>query len=173
MADSCNGNYLKNIDKTFQDILIKLINESDDLWKCLKYNDKTALSKSITMNDKNLIVDQDDLENRRVLLRPFNFDITTEERVELRIFMSSFYGVGVNDYTLRYNFEVIVHNDLWLLENGKQRPLVMIQEILRVLNYKGIDGSASKLNTDGNMGNIIRFNDRFQGYSFSLTAYSS
>jgi len=173
MSNNCDNNYLKNVDKTFHDMLNKLVNESDDLWRCLKYNDSEALGKAITEEDKYKLIDMKDEKNRRILLRPFNFDIVTEERSELRIYMSSFYGAGVNDYPLRYTFEIIIHNDLWILDNGKQRPIVMMQEILRVLNYKPIEGSASKLNTDNQFGNIVRFNDRFQGYTFTLNAYSS
>lgn len=167
------SNDLSYLDESINDILKKLMTESDDLWKCLKYNTSDALDNSITDSDKIELVSQFDLENRRLILGSYNDDIIDDERTELRIFMHETIARARYDYSVIYGFELITHNSLRTLEKSKQRLNVMLAEILRVLNLEYIEKSVGRLSIDGHRVSRVHFNKSFEGYFFTMNNYSS
>jgi len=142
--------------------------EIDNLFKCLKYNSINALELEITQEDKLLLINQSDKINKRVFFQPFNNDIISEIRSELRLYV---FEISPEDNKLSeiyIGFEIITHNDLWLLDNGKQRPLVMLNEIFKLLNGKEVNGIGTiKINTRYPC-RIRYYNDNFAGYNLIM-----
>lgn len=170
----CNiGNNLEYLDKTFNDMLSKLlIAESDNLWLCLKYNSKDALSQTITDEQKAELI-EDGHENQRVIFGSYSDDIVDEERTELRIFIHEIIARGRYDYEVVYGFEIIVHKNLRVLDGSKQRMNVILNELLKTLNLESFSNAIGKLVIEGNTLNRVHFNTSFQGYFFTMNNYSS
>lgn len=166
---SCESNNFEFIDNSLSEIISLLIENSDDLWKCLKYTSPNALSLPITQQDKLDLIKQNTDDNR-LILRMYNRDIIDKSRVELRIFMSGFTGRGIMDKRVRIGFQIIVYNDLWLLDNTKTRANVMLHEIFKILELAMIDNLAGDLRFEGNTGTIVAFNESYQGYDFEMSS---
>ena len=172
--DDCQvGNNLEYLDKSFNDILSKLLIESDNLWRCLKYNTSDALTQSITVEDKIALIKQEDLENRRVILGSYNDDIVEDERTELRIFVHGINARARYDFDIIYGFEIIVHNNLRALNGSKQRLNIMLHEIVKILNLEPIDNSIGKLLIEGHSVERVHFNKSFEGFFFTMNNYAS
>jgi hypothetical protein len=142
--------------------------ENDNIFKCLKHNIKNALDLNITEDDKFLLISQDDQTNKRVYFQPFNNDIVSEARSELRFYVAEISPENNILSEVSIGFEIIVYNDLWLLENGKQRPLVMINEILKTLNGKNINGIGTIKIHDKYPCRVTKYNNSFTGYSLMM-----
>lgn len=173
MNDCIVGNSLEYLDKSFNDILSKLLVESDNLWKCLKYNTSDALTQSITVEDKIALINQEDLDNRRVILGSYMDDIVDDERTELRLFTHGINARAKYDYEIIYGFEIIVHKNLRALSGSKQRLNVMLHEIVKILDLEPIDNSVGKLGIAGHNVDRVHFNSSFEGFFFTMNNYSS
>jgi len=161
---------LTNIETLVPNIAVKLL-DSQDLLKCLFYNTRDALSKTnLTDNQKYNLINQDILVDTRIFFSPSPTITITEEQTQLRIFMSSFSPDNLYLGKAVFDFQIIVHENLWLLNNTKQRPIVIIQEILKKLNDISVSGLGNLRLT--NPIKIVKFADNFTGYMMSLQNWS-
>ncbi|TVY09968.1 hypothetical protein [Paenibacillus cremeus] len=154
---------LDNVDRVIENILIKLI-DNQNLLKCLKYPSPDALSKpDLTQDEINVLFDYDsDPRDIRISFTPFNLTTVEEAKSELRIFIRDFEPENIHIANVNIAFQVIVSNRIWRLDEGKQRPLVIIQELLKSLN--GVD-----IELVGNLYfnsriRIVNYNAYFSGY---------
>lgn len=159
---------LTNIDTMLSNIALKLV-ENDELMKLLKYTTIDTLSQSISTEQKyELINQEDDITNTRVFFQPFNNKTITDERSELRIYYGSFKPDNIYLTNVYIGFDVVVNNNIWRLDEGIQRPIKIVQSLLKSLNNKEVGGIGELMfNTDSTI--VLRFfNDSFTGYSFNL-----
>lgn len=142
--------------------------ENDNIFKCLKYNTKNALELDISLDDKLLLINQDDNDNKRVFYQPFNSDIVSETRSELRFYVFEINPEENMLSEIYIGFEIIVYNDLWLLDKGKQRPLVMLNEIFKTLNGANVNGIGVIKTQSRYPCRIAKYNSNFTGYSLMM-----
>ena len=161
---------LENIDNILRNIALKLI-ANENLCKLLKYNDSFALFEEITEDERyELNIQTGDTTNTRIFYQPFNNDTITEQRSELRIYFINFKPDNLYLTKVNIGFDIVVHNDLWRLEQGKQRPTTIFKEILKSLNGQEVDG-VGELVFDSTC--VLRiFNKVFTGYSFTMRTRS-
>lgn len=171
----CTSNNFGTLDNSISDIINKLVQESDDLWKCLKYGTMDALSQSITLDDKRALIDQslNARNTRRLLLKRFNNDIVDENRTELRIYVDGFSQFDVGNKNIQIGFQIINHKDLWVLDETKQRINVILHEIFKILEQSRIENLNGRLNFNDQVGEYVQFNDNYEGYEFTMIAGGS
>jgi len=157
---------LENIDGVIYEIKKKLMT-NDRLLKCLKFNSTDALSQpDLTMGDKALLFDEAN-SNCRVYSIPFNYETTDKNKSEIRIFIRNTNPVNQYLSNISICFQVIVANNLWKLDEGKQRPWVIISEILKTLNGEAIRGIGKLYFTEPF--SIQMFNKSFTGYTTTVS----
>lgn len=137
---------------------------SQTLFKCLKYTTTNALTQAdLTPDEMLLLTNQEgNIEATRVLFTPFNFEQEDTARTEIRIFIRRFKPENIYISSVELCIQVLTQNSLCRLDNGQQRLLVMINEILTKLNGTDI----------GFIGNLVfenpipihQFNKFFTGY---------
>lgn len=162
---------LDNIDNILKNIALKIIT-NDNICKLLKYNDSFALFEDITEDEKYELINQDgDTTNTRIFYQPFNNNTITDERSELRIYYYSFKPDNLYLTKANIGFDLVIHNNLWRLEQGKQRPTSLFREILKSLNGQEVDGVGELIFLDAPC--VLRFfNKSFTGYSFMMQTRS-
>lgn len=142
--------------------------QNDNIFKCLKYSTKNALELEVSQDDKLLLINQDNDNDKRVFFQPFNSNIVSEARSELRFYVFEINPEENMLSEIYIAFEIIVYNDSWLLDNGKQRPLVMLNELFKSLNGKNVNGIGVIKTQDRYPCRIAKYSDNFTGYSLMM-----
>jgi hypothetical protein len=129
---------LENSDRIITNVLAKLI-ENQNFLKLLQYPTNDALSKpDLTQEQINALFDStSNHDTKRILFTPFNINVADAEKSEIRIFIRNFTPDNIQLTNLSLCIQVICSNNVWLMDEGRMRPLVLIQEILKSLN--GVD----------------------------------
>ncbi len=162
---------LESLDNILTNIAIKIV-DNLDLMRCLKFNTTDALSQSITQDQCYELINQDgDITNTRVFFQPFNNQTITEERSELRIYHASFRPDNIYLTNIIVGFDIVVHNNLWRLDDGKRRPTTMVKLLLESLNGQDI-GAIGNLTMDRAC-SLRFFSDSFTGYTLYLKTRST
>jgi len=163
---------LESLDNILNNIALKII-ENLDLMRCLKFNITNALSQSITIDECYELINQDgDILNTRVFFQPFNNLTITETRSELRIYHASFKPNNIYLSNIIVGFDIVCHNDLWRLDDGKRRPTTIIKLLLESLNGQDV-GSIGNLCFIDRPCSLRYFNDSFTGYTLYLKTRST
>jgi len=163
---------LDNLDNILTNIAIKIV-DNLDLMRCLKFNTTNALSQSITESERYELINQDgDISNTRVFFQPFNNLTITEARSELRIYHASFKPESIYLTNIHIGFDIVVHNDLWRLDDGKRRPTTIIKLLLESLNGQDVGGIGLLTFVDRPI-SLRYFNDSFTGYTLYLKTRST
>lgn len=159
---------LDNLDKILNNIAGLLIKD-DSLVKYLQFNTKDALSQSITDDKRYQLINQDgDITNTRIFFQPFNNQTLSDERTELRIYYAQFVPKNAYLSNISIGFDIVVHNKLWQVNGGKQRPIEILHELLKTLNGKEVKG-IGELSFTNRGANLILYNNNFTGYSFAMS----
>lgn len=147
--------------------------ESQTLFKCLKYTTSDALSQADLTEDEifELTNQEGDMKDTRVLFTPFNLNVDDTARTELRVFVRRFKPNNIYLANVEVSIQVITHNSLCRLDNGQQRLLVMIQEILKLLHGTDI-GFIGNLLFENDI-SIGQYNSFFTGYELIPTTRSA
>lgn len=158
---------LKSLDDILSNIASKII-ENVDLAKVLKFTTTDALSQTITEEQRYTLINQDgDITGTRIFFQPFNNQTITDQRSELRIYHLSFTPQNLYITDAQIGFDIVVHNDLWRLEDGKRRPTTIFKLLLESLNGQEVKGIGQLSFIDRPC--VLRyFNNSFTGYSFSM-----
>lgn len=165
---SCNLQ-MSGLDDSFKKIIKPLL-ESDILFEMLKYSSDDALGKGVTKKEKLELINQGDKENRRVIFQPWKKDmVIDDERTELRIYLLSMNPTNRYIGKIYFGFDVFTHDNLWQLDEGRQRVLLMVQEIYKILNANEVD-FLGKLEAENNRMQLRDFADGFTGYTFALSS---
>ena len=159
---------METIDNVLLNISLKLI-DNQDLLKLLWFNEKNALSQNnITDTIKYSMIDQEDLTNTKIFITPFTGAVIEAEKSELRAYL---YNVTPDNNILSrtvFNFEVLVHNNLWILDQAKQRPVRICSEVLKSLNGQEVNGIGRLYFSNRDRIQLVRFNENYTGYIFSM-----
>jgi hypothetical protein len=163
---------LDGLEKIIPNMAEKLL-DNQVLLKCIYYNSSDALSQpDLTEDQRYELIDQDlaNISTTRIFFSPAPQNIVLEEQAQFRLYIDKIIPDNVKLAKVIYDFQVIVHEDLWPLNGGKQRPLVMIQEILKILNGTDVDGMGS-LYLQFPI-SVIIYDNKFSGYMLSLQNWS-
>lgn len=136
-------NKFKNYSQLSYNIISYLINNNEDIWKMLKYNDPTALSQpNLTQSEKSELIykGETDSEPFRVFRDPFTDDAYEKQVSQLRVFPSytnpENHIVAIQDIQI----QIVVHNKINYLDDYVMRLDYLIEEVLRTLNGADIGG---------------------------------
>jgi len=144
------------------------------LLKLLKYNSTDALSKSdLTDDEKYSLIDQIDVDDTRIFMSPFNNTIVEEERSELRLFLGEISPDNKFLAQTVFVFQILVYNTLWPLQDTKQRPIRILQEVLKSLNGQYLQGVGQLYFTSMNNARHVMFTKDFSGYVLTLQNWST
>jgi hypothetical protein len=147
---------LENVDRIIPNVLSKLI-ANQNLLKCLKYPTKDALYKNdLTQVEINSLFDNNDANEIRISFTPFNLTTADQDKSEIRIFIKQFTPENIHLANLSLAIQVIVSNNIWLMDDGRMRPSVLIQEILKELN-----------GTDVNLVGLLYFDSPIRVYNYN------
>ena len=143
--------------------------DNDNLFRLLRYNTRDALSQPITMQDKiNILKQNTDLSQNGVIFQRFNDDTFQEKITQLRIYIQAGSAVNNTLSNVAVGFDIIVHNDIIILDNGENRSLILLHELMKTLNgAENIGLGILDFNIGGGF-TLIDFNKNFQGYRFIL-----
>ena len=175
--DSCYSANLSFTDEFISNMITILFKEgSDEFWKCLKYDSTDALTNStytISNADKARLIKQNTMDTRIKRLR-FSDDISVEAHSEIRIFENGWEEISPRIFDVEIGFEIISHNDIITLDGtGYSRLNVFRNEILKLFRGRIVDGNIGELSTLGLSGRSGAFNNKFQGYKFSMMGGST
>lgn len=142
---------------------------NDNICKLLKFNDANALSQTLTDNDRNSLIDStpENKDNRRIYFQPYINKTIINKRTELRIYPSSF---SIETRVLGKVYlaiDIIIHNDLWDLDDSRLRPLTLLNELTTSLNGSDVEG-IGLLNFEGERIPLIAYNDYISGYKLIM-----
>lgn len=159
---------LDNLDKILNSIASLLIQDID-LAKYLKFNTKDALLQPITNDERYQLINQDgDTTNTRIFFQPFNNQTLSDERTELRIYYAQFAPKNIYLANISVGFDIVVHNNLWQVDGGKQRPVEILHLLLKTLNGVDVKG-IGELAFVNRAASLIYYNNYFTGYSFTMS----
>ena len=162
---------LESLDNILTNIAIKIV-DNIDLMRCLKFTTSNALLLPISESERYELINQDnDISETRVFFQPFNNQVLTDSRSEIRIYHSSFRPDNIYLTNINIGFDIVVHNELWRLDDGKRRPTTIIKLLLESLNGQDVGGIGNLYYVDSPI--LLRyFNDSFTGYSMYLKTRS-
>jgi|LGOV01.1.fsa_nt_gb hypothetical protein len=166
---------LDKVDSVINFIINQLINESEDIWKVLKYNTSDALDNydNLTRTEKLELVDKGDINasplDTKIKLKPYNNgQIVNEEMTEIRIVDYRTMFNTVDSVEQYYQIQILTHHNLWTLDNGLLRCNVIKKELMKALNQERMNGVISSLSFDGTVSQLQYWNDNFMGYTLML-----
>jgi hypothetical protein len=163
------GNNLEFVDELIGNMVNVIIQYgSNDFWKLLKYPTKDSPSKPNVTQEERIQLVQDGLVKRVA----YNNDISTSAHNEIRIFPYRWDGEGLDSYEIRIGFDIITHNSIIELTNGKTSGMTMVHEMLELFNGAKVGKSVDKLIVDSLSGGITYYNSEYQGYRFYIKGKS-
>lgn len=159
---------LDNIDKLWSDIGNQIASNQNIL-KLLYYNDEDALTKDdLYLNQiRDIVGKGEDKKLQRIFKTPFNDDIVDELKSELRFYIPLLQPDNLYLAGVAFNFEIIVHNSLWELTEGRLRPVRILQELLQQFNNYDIK-SIGNLTLKDRIANYT-FGKKFTGFILTLS----
>lgn len=168
MSENIN---LVDIDKILPKIADALF-DIHDLAKLLKFDTSDALSKNITQTEVDALFNQDEGNlDCRIFYQPFNDKNLSEKRAELRIYFPSINPLNNNILAdINIGFDVVVHNQMWKLDDSIVRPLRIVKLLVNKLNGLNLGNAYDLILQD--RCRLILFNDNFSGYSFIMKTKS-
>lgn len=166
---------LETIDNISKNIALKLL-DNQTLLKLLYYNVSDALLQpDLTDEQRYELIDQSNTDKTKIYYSPYSINILVDEVTQLRIILSEIQPENIQLANVLIDFQIITHNRLWVMEDGRQRPLVMIQEILKMLNGQDamsigtlFFGGSKRIPT-----RLIKYNNDFSGYIMTMGTRST
>lgn len=149
-------------------IVEKLVNDNEIIWKLLKYQDPDALNKeNLTTQEKRDLIYKgwhyrdnelvlDEMNDKAVFRQPWIDDADIKQSTMLRIYLSSLLPNNKDITVALYTFEIVCHNksipiisnlgdeDNEVSVNSENRLELLTQQILETFNGAKI-GSAGKM----------------------------
>jgi hypothetical protein len=172
-------NEYNQIQNMSYNIISHLVLNNDNLWKILKYQNSNALNQpNLTQLEKsNLIYEsQEDSTPYRCFQNIFMDDLFQERQSQIRIYLA---GIKPTNYVygcLDFGIEILSHNKICALDGYLDRNVVMLNEIIKTLNGKSIQGlgvlSFDYGKSTNNRANIVTFNKYFQGYRLLMSTFT-
>lgn len=136
-------NTFEYLDEISMNCVNKLIDESEIVWKLLKYTDKDAWNKpNLTKAEKRSLIygGQDDETDYRVFIDIGQNDVWTNETCVIRISPHSAIGKNRTIGIVTVSFEVFSHYKINTLSNYKTRVMMITKEFFRIFNGARVGG---------------------------------
>lgn len=143
---------------------------NDNLFKLIKFNDNPLSQPNLTLKEKkDLIFQRIQDKNARVFFMSFTDNIEDDEQSQLRIYIRNISLIQDNIADINFSIDVITHNNLVILEDGGNRLLKMINEVVKTLNgYVGTESVGQvQIPLGGNLP-LVYYNKNFQGYMIPM-----
>lgn len=175
MSDFNTYNKFENIDNIEIKIAQYLFQNNDDIFKLLFHTTPNALDLSITFEQKQGIMPiptgkgYDD--NTRIFMFQYIDDAEERQVAQLRIYVPS---ISADSFVVgkgQIGFDVIVHNDIVGLNNFQTRHKRLMREVMTTLNGEAIEGLGELRFVRGNNIRLVRYNNKYSGYSFNMTQF--
>lgn len=161
---------LVGVDDSLTKILLPLL-KSDRLFELLKHNTKDALGKGVTQKEKSSMINQDAPKSRRIILQPWKKDFVTDDvRSELRIYVQNISPENRYVGNITFGFDIVIHDSIWQLNGGKQRAILIAQELYKILNANEVEFIGKLEAGFGNGMNIVDYGNNFTGYHLSFSS---
>ena len=159
---------LNGVEKILNYLASYLIS-NDSICKLLKFNSMDALSQSLSDDDRNSLYDSslENKDNRRIYFQPYINKTIIKEQTELRIYASSFNIESRILGKVYITIDIIIHNNLWDLEDSRIRPLTILNELAISLNGSNVEG-IGLINLEGERIGLIAYNDYISGYHMTF-----
>lgn len=131
---------LENFNNIEKKIALRLI-DNQNLLKLLYYNGTDALSQP-DLNDEQRysMINQINQEHTKIFFSPYPSNTEEEKLSQIRITVDKITPKNNILSDIVFRCDVIVHNDLWAIDNGDTRPRQLVVEMLKSLNGKEVDG---------------------------------
>jgi hypothetical protein len=161
---------LEGLDNVIENMILKLMIDSEDLWKLLKYNDFNALANdNLTMEEKKELVEiKQPLKNsnKPFKLVPYmNGQVLGEETTEIRIYPYNTNFTNETYVTQSVSIEIITHYNNYLIKDGFRVERIK-SEIIRALNnfnYDNADGILGRFTFQGTNSRNAYYTDSYIG----------
>lgn len=166
-----NNEYLKldNLNTFVSNIGNHLV-KNQDILKMLKYDTANALSMGdLGIGDIVALMGRgsDPSKDKRIYKQPFHNEIADEMRSEIRFFIPQISPNNIYIAGVDICFQIIVHNNLWDLNDNLERPLVVVNKLLEHFHGENVGGIGElKLMSPIKM---YAYSDNFSGYTFMLS----
>lgn len=171
---------LTNVDAVTTQIAYKIL-EDNELMKLLYFNDKKALSRDDDVieqikydlvyngqsSNKTFINGKEESVKPVIYFTPVTVDAIDYACSQLRIFVSNIFPDNPRVTQLNIDFEILVHNTLWLIDGMKQRALTIAQRLLENLEevqVKSIGNFELSSASRRFPIEIVKYNNEFSGY---------
>lgn len=163
---------LANADVMYNNIVSKVIN-SQTIAKCLKHSSGDALEQSdLTQDEIFALVNQTNKDSCRIFNIPPTYNVTEEQRAEIRIYETSIVTDDPLIYDIGYCFDIVCHQNIWLLDSGERRVMKIADGIIKALHGVDIGGIGRMRFFNRRKPEVMKlqfYNDNFCGYK--LFAY--
>jgi hypothetical protein len=124
-------------------IISYLLNNNDNLWKMIYYNDSDCLFKdNLTIDQKTSLIynGQTDSSTYRMFMIDMVDDIVNTEYAFVKVFEAVITPNNRIVSTINFQIDVFCHNKINQMSNYQPRTLRMKQEVLSTLNGANIGG---------------------------------
>jgi len=165
---------LENVSLIISKIIESLIENSEDIWKVLKYDSPNALElDNLTYDEKLALIDKGIITTKpneiKIKLVPFSSgQILNDAMTEIRILdYNTHYGDTI-DTTQTFQLQILTHYTLWVLEGGNLRCNIIKKELISVLNQMRVDKVIGSLSFDNTNSSLQYWNGEFMGYTMNL-----
>lgn len=171
-------NKFEQLPQLSYNIISYVLNNNENLWKLLKYEESDALDKSnLTYDNKIALIYNGDVENLtdyRVFMDSFNDDAFDKTCSLFRVFPINIIPENRLIGNIDIGIQVMCHNKINQLNNYQTRIITMLQEVIQTLNGKDIGVGLGKIffDREGNRSNMARlelFNKHFVGYTLIMS----
>jgi len=136
-------NTFDGLDEISMNCINLLIDNSEIVWKLMKYNDRDAWEKpNLTKNEKREMIygGQDDETKYRVFMDIGQNDVWVNEACVIRISPHSALGKNRTVGIVTVSFEVFCHYKINTLSNNKTRVAMITKEFFKVFNGERVGG---------------------------------
>lgn len=157
-------------------MLVELIENNENIWKLLKHTEANALSQpNLTIAEKRELIynGQEDERDYRVFPQLYIDESFNEKQSQLRIEVGEIRPDNYIYGQVNFSLMVIAHNSMSVLDNYENRTTRMMQEVIKTLNGKEINGigklSFNRMRHESVLAKKIKINKWFSGYIFFMS----
>lgn len=148
--------------------IVEKLKDNDILMKLLYYDDSDVLiNKPNLTNSQKIEIIKGDKKKRRIYKTNFNSEYNDSVRSEVRFYKNELPDNKNRCLTqLHFIIEIIVHEDIWDLDDGSERADIIRHEIKKSLYNQDIEGMGDLEFSKGFK--YIDFGKQYHGYMTTM-----